>query len=90
MGEKETLQIGKGKPGPGRPKGVPNKVNALLKDDILRAAEAAHPEGRVGYLTQQAQNNPTAFLGLLGKVLPMQIATEEGIHIYLHPDAKKV
>ncbi len=79
-----------GNRGMGRKKGVPNKITALLKDDILTAAANAHPEGRVGYLTQQAQENPTAFLTLLGKVLPMQISAEEGIHIHLHPDAKKV
>lgn len=57
----------------GRKKGTPNKITALLKDDILTAAENAHPEGRIGYLTQQAQDNPTAFMTLLGKVLPMQV-----------------
>ena len=30
---------GDGTPGPGRPKGVPNKATALLKDAILKAAE---------------------------------------------------
>ncbi len=58
----------------GRQKGTPNKINALLKDSILMAAEAAHPEGTVGYLTQQANDNPAAFMTLLGKVLPTQIA----------------
>lgn len=58
--------------GKGRKKGVPNRINALLKDDILKAAEMAHPDGRVGYLTQQAVENPQAFMGLLGKVLPVQ------------------
>ncbi len=72
-GEKQTAEIGKGKPGPGRPKGVPNKINALLKDEILQAADDAHEGGRVGYLTAQAVANPTAFLTLLGKVLPTQI-----------------
>jgi len=57
----------------GRQKGTPNKINALLKDEILQAAESAHPGGRVGYLTQQAMENPTAFLTLLGKVLPTQV-----------------
>jgi hypothetical protein len=84
MSEKETAQIGKGKAGPGRPKGVPNKVNALLRDEILQAAEAAHPEGRVGYLAVQAQENPVAFMTLLGKVLPTQIAGagENGEHLH--------
>lgn len=57
----------------GRQKGTPNKINALLKDEILQAADMAHPGGRVGYLTEQATANPTAFLTLLGKVLPTQV-----------------
>ena len=57
----------------GRQKGTPNKVTALLKDEILQAAEGAHPEGRIGYLREQALNNPTAFLTLLGKVIPTQV-----------------
>lgn len=58
----------------GRQKGSSNKNTALLKDAILMAADAAHPEGMVGYLTQQAASNPAAFMTLLGKVLPTQIA----------------
>ncbi len=44
--------------GPGRPKGSPNKMPALLKDAVLKAADSAGgPEGLVGYLTQ----NPGPF-----------------------------
>jgi len=57
----------------GRKAGTPNKLTALLKDEILQAASDAHPDGRLGYLTEQAKDNPNAFLTLLGKVLPMQI-----------------
>jgi hypothetical protein len=57
----------------GRAKGTPNKLTALLKDDILEAAEGAHPDGRIAYLTAQAKDNPSAFLTLLGKVLPLQV-----------------
>ncbi len=74
---KETLKIGEGKPGPGRPKGVPNKTTALLKDAILQAAQKAGgggEEGIVEYLTIQAQTNPGPFMSLLGKVLPMTVA----------------
>lgn len=66
--------------GAGRPKGAVNKTTALLKDAILLAAENAggeatgdKPGGLVGYLTTQATANPTAFMGLLGKVLPTQL-----------------
>lgn len=72
-----------GKPGPGRPKGSPNKTTALLKDAILRAADlAGGPEGKdspgglVAYLQTQAAANPGPFMALLGKVLPMQIGTD--------------
>ena len=59
----------------GRVKGTPNKLTKTLKESILEAAEkAGGPAGTVGYLTTQASANPTAFMGLLGKVLPMQIA----------------
>lgn len=62
---------------PGRPKGVPNKTTTLLKEAILRAANEAGgggPDGTIEYLTLQAHQNPAAFMGLLGKVLPMQVS----------------
>lgn len=67
----------------GRKKGTPNKITALLKDEILQAADQAHADGRVGYLKQQAEENPTAFLTLLGKILPMQVdgPGDNGEHI---------
>ena len=43
-------------PGPGRPKGVPNKVNRDLKEAYLMAANlAGGREGLVGYLKAQAE-----------------------------------
>lgn len=93
MPVKETPKnkIGKGKPGPGRPKGLPNKTTALLKDAILKAAEAAGDKiavdakgnptgvpGMVAYLTQQAEDNPGPFMTLLGKVMPLQVEGPEG------------
>jgi len=63
----------------GRKKGTPNKTTALLKDAIIEAATAAgNKEGLVGYLTRQADENPAAFMTLLGKVLPMQVTGENG------------
>ena len=60
------------KPGPGRPKGMQNKVNADVKEMILGALNAA---GGVEYLLERANDPRTAsaFLTLVGKVLPLQI-----------------
>jgi hypothetical protein len=65
--------------GLGRPKGIPNKTTRQLKEAILLAAErAGDEEGVVGYLHRQAIANPVAFMGLLGKVLPLQTTGEGG------------
>ena len=61
----------KGNRNGGRQKGTPNKVNGDIKAMIL---EALHGIGGVAYLKRQANENPTAFMGLLAKVLPMTIA----------------
>jgi hypothetical protein len=74
MVEKETPKIGKGKPGPGRPKGVPNRTTMLLKDAIIKAATDAGNGDMAAYLAQQAIANPGPFMTLLGKVLPTQVA----------------
>lgn len=58
------------KPGPGRPKGMQNKVNRELKEMILEALDGA---GGVEYLVQRAQDTPGPFLALVGKVLPMTV-----------------
>lgn len=63
----------------GRQKGTPNKINSDLRQAILMATEAAGDAGgMVGYLEQQARENPVPFMALLGKVLPMQVSGEGG------------
>lgn len=63
----------------GRQKGTPNKTTAALKDAILKAADkAGADDGLVGYLTKQAALNPGPFMALLGKVLPMTVAGDQG------------
>ena len=57
-------------PGPGRPKGVPNKTTTEVKQMILDALAGA---GGVEYLIRQAEEKPAAFLALVGKVMPMQV-----------------
>jgi len=53
--------------GKGRPKGARNTMTKNLRGMILGALDDA---GGQAYLTEQAQSNPTAFMALLGKVLP--------------------
>lgn len=59
----------------GRKKGQPNKLTATVKESILAAFDQV---GGSAYLARQASENPTAFMALLGKVLPTQITGAEG------------
>ncbi len=64
------------KPPGGSRKGRPNKSTKQIKDMIEGALKAA---GGQAYLLQQAQENPSAFLTLVGKILPKNIeATIDG------------
>jgi hypothetical protein len=56
--------------GRGRPKGSPNKTTAAVKDMILQALTN---KGGADYLERQADENPAAFMTLVGKVLPLQV-----------------
>jgi hypothetical protein len=57
--------------GKGRPKGTPNKATAQVKEMVIEALSKA---GGVEYLTKQAKDNPAAFMTLVGKVIPLQVA----------------
>jgi hypothetical protein len=62
--------------GKGRKKGVPNKSTTQVKELVLSALEAV---GGIEYLKQQAHDNPTSFLTLVGKVIPTQLQHEGNI-----------
>lgn len=68
------------RPGGGRKKGVPNKINQGVKEMLLEALEGA---GGVEYLITQALKNPNAFMGLIGRILPseMKNTIEGGITV---------
>jgi hypothetical protein len=70
-------KVGDGTPGPGRPRGLPNKVTAEVKTMVLQALSDA---GGVEYLVERAKDPRTAsaFLTLVGKVIPTQITGEGG------------
>ena len=59
--------------GKGRPKGAKNKFGNDIKNMIIAALETA---GGVEYLARQAEQNPAAFIGLISKILPLQIGDE--------------
>jgi len=65
------LSVAKRKKTGGRKAGTPNKTTGQLKEMILRALSDV---GGQKYLSKCAEENPVAFLALLGKVLPMQVA----------------
>jgi len=59
----------------GRQKGTPNKSTQAVKDMIL---EALAQKGGADYLARQADENPAAFMTLVGKVLPLQVTGDSG------------
>jgi len=67
----------------GRSKGTPNKTTKELKDMILGALSDV---GGQAYLARQAEENPGAFMGLIGRVLPKDVtlSADSTINIILH------
>jgi hypothetical protein len=66
----------KERPGPGRPKGVPNKFTQDLREAILAGINGSHPDGITGFVQALAMESPTAAAALLGRFVPLQ--TEHG------------
>ena len=78
MTTQTTPKLGKsrsgiGNAGKGRRKGSTNKATKALKEMILGALDQA---GGEAYLLSQAENNPVAFMTLIGKVLPSEIQAQ--------------
>lgn len=67
--------------GKGRPKGALNKNTVAVKDMILGALNGA---GGMDYLKRQAEENPTAFLTLVGKVLPLDVNNSHTGQVVAH------
>jgi hypothetical protein len=64
----------------GRKKGSVNKSTKAIKDMILAALDKT---GGENYLVRQSEENPVAFMGLLGKIMPTQITGDDGDAIRL-------
>ena len=70
-GRDDSGRFAPGSPGgPGRPAGSPNKVNAVLRDDILAAYEQ---RGGVEWLEKLSDKD---FVGMLTRLLPRESAAE--------------
>lgn len=54
----------------GRKKGTPNRLTSDVRGMVLAALDGA---GGLRYLIRQAEENPTAFLTLVGRTLPREI-----------------
>lgn len=82
---KNTTKFGKGNPG--KPKGALNKNHQAIRDMITAALDQV---GGVEYLAARANDPRTAsaFLGLVGKVLPMQVTGADGDAIKLQFNVK--
>lgn len=78
MSEKQTIKsTGKGgaRPGAGRPKGAIDKGNATIRQMIVQALDGL---GGIAYLQETARSHPAAFLSLVGKLMPIEVANPEG------------
>ena len=76
---KQVGNTGRRKPpaaGKGRPKGSQNKVTKTIREAIEASFEQV---GGAEYLAKMAEEQPTAYMTLLGKVLPahMNISTKD-------------
>lgn len=74
---KKTLNIGKGTPGPGRPKGASNKTTRTAKEAIALAAERLGGVDRLVDWCKEDPANEKAFWSVVyPKLLPLQVANE--------------
>ena len=59
--------------GRGRPKGSPNKSTAAIKEMLLASLDAV---GGTQYFIRQADENPTAYMSLMSKIIPSEVKKE--------------
>ena len=64
----------------GRVAGQPNGITADLRNMIHEALEN---KGGVRYLERQADENPVAFLTLVGKILPQRIESNQPVNVHI-------
>jgi hypothetical protein len=74
MAERKTAGIGKGTPGPGRPKGIPNKTTQTAKDAIAKAAEGlGGAERLIAWAKEDPANERAFWASIYPKLIPVQV-----------------
>jgi hypothetical protein len=74
------------KPGPGRPKGLPNKVTRVVKELL---ADAFDELGGLPAFVAWGRKNPTEFYKLWAKLLPTQLTGDRDNPLYVaSPDER--
>lgn len=78
----------------GRAPGTPNKVSVLLKDALIKAAEAEGldrkgKDGLIGFLRMLSRREPAVYGRLLEKLLPYQLTGKDGGPMQLQHTTKQ-
>jgi hypothetical protein len=78
------------RPGPGRPRGLPNKFSGELKEAILAGVNGSHPLGVSGFVLKLSIDTPTSAAALLGRLIPVSMGgTLDGTIVVVHRDETK-
>lgn len=65
--------------GPGRPKGVPNKMTATIRENFERVFHMLQDDKNPARLEAWARANPTEFYKLAAKLIPVDVAHQGNI-----------
>ena len=77
----------KERPGPGRPRGVPNKFTGDLKEAILAGVNGSNSQGVAGFVLDLSLDTPTSAAALLGRLIPVSmVGTLDGKIVVVHRD----
>src|SRR3984957_16672140 len=75
------------RPGPGRPRGVPNKFTGDLKEAILAGVNGSHTLGVAGFVLKLSLDTPPSAAALLGRLIPVSMAgTLDGTIVVVRRD----
>ena len=80
----KTLKIGKGKPGPGRPKGVPNRMTATAKEAFQIAFEDLGGADAMVLWAASDPDNLKTFYTLYARLIPVDIQAKVNDVIVRH------